>query len=92
MMDDKELKRHFSVLTEHLDSKIGLLAEGHASLSESLNRRIDGLEARVHDEGEETRAMIRISYAQLDRRVAALEVEMTGVRERLGRLETHQNS
>jgi hypothetical protein len=55
-----KLKRHFSVLTEHLDSKIGILAEGHASLSESFGRRIDGLEQRMHEEAEETRAMIRL--------------------------------
>jgi hypothetical protein len=66
-MESDEIKRHFSVLTEHLDSKITLLAEGQTALGDRLSRRIDNLEQRIKEDSEETRALIRLSYSQLDR-------------------------
>ena len=58
-MESDDIKRHFTVLTEHLDSKIALLAEGQAALGDRLSRRIDSLEKRMKEDSEETRALIR---------------------------------
>ena len=91
-MENEELKRHFSVLTEHLDSKIGLLAEGQSALREALTTRVDLLEKNMRDEAEETRALIKLSYGQLDRRVLSLEADVSGLRERLSRLEARLSS
>ena len=90
-MNSDEIKRHFAVLTEHLDSKIALLAEGQTGLGERLSRRIDTLEQRMKEDSEETRALIRLSYSQLDRRVLSLESEMSELRDRLGKLEASLN-
>ena len=90
-MESDEIKRHFTVLTEHLDSKITLLAEGQVALGDRLSRRIDNLEQRLKEDSEETRALIRLSYAQLDRRVSSLENDVSELRERLGKLESGLN-
>ena len=90
-MESDDIKRHFTVLTEHLDSKIALLAEGQAALGDRLSRRIDNLEQRMKEDSEETRALIRLSYAQLDRRVSSLESDVSELRDRLGKIEAGLN-
>lgn len=90
-MGSDEIKRHFTVLTEHLDSKIALLAEGQATLGDRVSRQIDSLEQRMKEDSEETRALIRLSYAQLDRRVSSLESDVSELRDRLGKIEAGLN-
>jgi hypothetical protein len=90
-MADEELKRHFAVLTEHLDSKIALLAEGQAALRVEVMARIDLLEKTMQDEAQETRALIRLSYNQLDKRVSSLEADVSELKNRLSRVEASLN-
>lgn len=89
-MNDQELKRHFEVLTEHLDSKIPLLAEGQTAPAERLSGRIERLDPTMREENEETRSLIRLSDGQIDRRVASLETDVADLRARLERLESHR--
>ena len=69
-MSDEDLKRHFQVLTEHLDSKIRILAEGQSALAEQLSKRIDGLEATMRAENEETQGLVRDRNLDWSRPVA----------------------
>lgn len=78
-----EIKRHFNVVAEGLRSDLRVLAEGLGANADRLDRlerrfdgfegRFDGFENRVTAEFTETRAMIRLSYGELERRIVRLE-------------------
>ena len=85
--DADTIKRHFNVVAERLESRIQLLAEGLANLDEKVERRFTALEARMTDQFEETRAMIRLSYTELDRRIRTLESGHASLESRIERLE-----
>lgn len=101
-MDDAELRRliagtgqetrqHFDVVAEGLRKQVQLVAEGVSSNGQRMDRvviRIDGLEQGVHREFEEVRAMIRLSYTELDRRLRSLEETVGALQARMDRLES----
>ena len=62
MSDTEEIKRHFNVVAESLRSEIRTLGEGIAS----TNLRLDRFESRMAEELGEIKAMIRLSFGQLD--------------------------
>lgn len=78
-----EIKRHFNVVAEKLEGRIQLVAEGLAGLDE----KVDRLEKRMDEQFEETRAMIRLSYGELDRRLRSLEAGHASLESRVQRLE-----
>ena len=82
-----EIKRHFGVVAERLESRIQQIAEGVAHLDEKLETEISTLRAEMHQEFDETRAMIRLSYAELDRQLRVLETGYSGLESRIQRLE-----
>ncbi len=82
-----ELKRHMGVLVEGMDSRVRQLAEGQIHFDEKFDRRINALEEKIDRRFEETQAMIKFSYAELDRRIRALEDGHEQVVARLARLE-----
>ena len=79
----EEIKRHFGIVVEDLRSDSRALAEGQAE----IRREIGAFRADVAQEFEETRALIRLSYGELDRRVKSLETEVADLRTRLERVE-----
>ena len=86
----EEIKRHFNVVAESLRSEIRTVAEGVGANTDRLDRieeRLESLEARVAEEAAETRAMIRLSFGELDRRIRSLEGDVAALRTRLERLE-----
>lgn len=78
--EGREIRRHFDVVAEGLRGEIWLLAEGFGL--------VDRLETRLREELHATRrdleAMIRLAYADLDRRLRVLEVEVADLRRRAG--------
>jgi uncharacterized protein YPO0396 len=64
-----ESRRHVEILTEDLRGQIQIVAEGFVSLGE----RIDAGRRETAAELADIRALIRVSYADLDRRVTKLE-------------------
>ena len=82
-----EIKRHFDVVAEQLESQVKLVAEAVSAVDVKIDREIGVLREEMHTEFEETRAMIRLSYAELDRRLRALEENFTGLETRVRRLE-----
>jgi uncharacterized protein involved in exopolysaccharide biosynthesis len=60
-----------------------LLVEGVATLDEKLNR----FREEVAGEFKEIKGMVRISYAELDRRIQELESNYAALSERVVRLE-----
>ena len=64
-----DIKRHFNVVAEGLRSEIRTVAEG----LDATNTRIDGILSRIAEEFRDMRAMIRLLFGDLDRRIRALE-------------------
>jgi methyl-accepting chemotaxis protein len=79
----EETRRHFDVITEGLKREVQLVAEGFAQQGARLDREVGDLREEMKRGFVETQAMIKFSYAELDRRVTLLETSFT----RLERLE-----
>jgi len=79
----EEIKRHFNVVAESLRSEIRTVAEGLVG----TNERLDRIESRMEEEFNEVKAMIRLSFGELDRRIRTLERAVSSLRARLERLE-----
>ena len=78
-----DTRRHFDVVAEGLRSQIQLVAEGVSV----VDQRLDRFQRKVEEEFAETRAAIRFSYAQLERRILDLEGNYAALNERVERLE-----
>lgn len=61
----EEIKRSLGVLSESLRTDIRTVAEGFIL----TNERLDVFESRVHEEFGELKAMMRLSFADFDRRL-----------------------
>jgi chromosome segregation ATPase len=93
-----ETRRHFEVVAEALRGQIQQVAEGVLGVEQRLDgveqrlvrveERFDRFEQKVEVEFAETRAAIRFSYAQLERRIQELESNYASLNERVGRLES----
>jgi len=82
----EEIKRHFGVVAESLRSDIRQIAEGHATIRHELQ----GLRDEFRDEFKEMRALIRLSFSQLDQRIRTLESDISTLKARMDRLEARQ--
>ncbi len=80
----EEIKRHFGVVAESLRSDIRQIAEGHAAIQHELQ----DLRGEFRDEFKEMRALMRLSFAQLDQRIRTLESDISTLKTRMDRLET----
>ncbi len=87
-IDDKfeETKRYFGVLAEGLRSEIRQVAEGHQILLDGQARIVEKVEHVERELG----AMIKFSYAELDRRIRAVEEKMLALETRVERIEAGQ--
>ena len=97
----EQVKRHFGVVADGLRSDIRLVAEGHGvlrseirSVSEALSETREGLRSEiaqfrgeVQGEFRDVRAMIRLSYAELEDRVKGVERELLSLKARVAQIE-----
>lgn len=86
-----ETRRHFEVVAERLESKIDLVAEGLTHCNERIDRldaKVDRLTGDMAQEFVETRAMIKFSHHELDRRLRTLEEVVADLQSRVERLES----
>ena len=72
-----EIVHEFHVVSEGLIDQIKLLAEGHSGILHRFDR-IEEVNERQHSE---TRALIKISFSELDRRLSDLESQVKDLRE-----------
>lgn len=79
----EEIKRHFGVVAESLRSDIRQIAEGHATIRNELQ----DLRSEFKDEFKEMRALLRLSFSQLDQRIVTLESDISVLKSRMDRLE-----
>src|SRR5262245_7536650 len=80
----EEIKRHFGVVAESLRSDIRQIAEGHAVIRHELQSQREELRGEFN----ETRALMRLSFSQLDQRILMLESDVTSLKSRVDRLES----
>jgi hypothetical protein len=81
---EKRVVDQFHIISEGLIDQIKLLAEGHAGIINRLNRvdeRLDRMEKENERQHLETRALVRISFTELDRRLTDLELQMKTMQE-----------
>ncbi len=79
-----EIIHQFHIISKGLMDQTKLLAEGHSGIIRWLDRvetRLDKIEEENKREHLETRALIKISFSQLDRRISDLESQMKEVQE-----------
>jgi len=79
-----EIIHEFHIVTEGLTDHIKLLAEGHSGLAQRLDRvekRLDHMEKENERQHIETRALIKISFSELERRLSDLETQMKEMQE-----------
>ena len=80
----EEIIHEFHVISEGLIDQIKLLAEGHSGIIERLSRidvRLDRMEKENERQHLETRALVKISFSELDRRVSDLESQVKDLQE-----------
>ena len=82
----EEIKRHFGVIAAALRSDIRQIAEGHSGIGHELQQMRD----EVRDEFKELHALMRLSFSQLDQRIHTLETDISTLKARMDRLETHR--
>ena len=76
----EETRRLSNVTAEALRREIQIVAEGVTRVDEKIDRTAEDIRSEMRHGFTETQAMIKFSYAELDRRVTSLE-------ERVDRLE-----
>jgi uncharacterized small protein (DUF1192 family) len=74
---------HFGVVAEALRSDVRQIAEGHSVIRHELQE----MRNEFRDEFKEMRALMRLSFAQLDQRIGTLEAELSSLKSRVDRLE-----
>ena len=67
----------FHIISEGLMDQINLLAEGHTGIVE----RLDRIEKENERQHLETRALVKLSFSELDRRLTDLESQMKQMQE-----------
>lgn len=104
MAEDRadEIMRHFDVVAERLEGQIRQVAEGVVLNGERLDRmglslekleqHVERLETDVRSEFSEAKSMIKLSFAELDRRLSTLEHAVEDLTLRVGHLEAHRSS
>lgn len=80
----EEIKRHFGVVTESLRSDIRQIAEGH----DVIRHELQGQREELRDEFKETKALMRISFSQLDQRIHTLESDVSALKSRVDHIES----
>jgi hypothetical protein len=76
----EEAERHSRVLFEEMGRRLDLIVEGH----QALHQKIERLETKMEHEFLEMRALIQLSYRQLQERVETLEQRVQFIEKRLG--------
>lgn len=82
----EEIKRHFGVIAESLRGDIQQIAEGHDIIRRELQTQREDLK----EEFKEAKSLIRLSYAQLDQRINAVESDVSALKSRVDRVESNQ--
>jgi hypothetical protein len=79
----EEIVHQFHLISEGLIDQIKLLAEGHSGIIQ----RIDRMEKENERQHLETRALVKISFSEMDKRLSDLESQVKDLQEWKKRVE-----
>ena len=82
-----EIIHRFHIISEDVISQVKLVAEGVINLDEKFTREIAIFRKENEQAHEEIKAMIKFSYAELDRRISILETEVQELKRRMDQIE-----
>ena len=80
----EEIIHQFHVISEGLIDQIKLLAEGHSGIIQRLDRietRLDHMDKENERQHLETRALVKLSFSELDKRLSNLESQVREIQE-----------
>jgi prefoldin subunit 5 len=83
----EEIIHQFHMISADVISQLKLVAEGVMNLDEKFTREITGFRKDNGHAHQEIMAMIKFSYAELDRRVSTLEGEVQELKRRMDQIE-----
>jgi uncharacterized protein YceH (UPF0502 family) len=86
-----DMRRHFDLTGERLETRIDLVAEGVVRLDQRLDRTATEHRDEMRRGFADTQAMIKFSHAELDRRVRAVEESVADLQGRIERLESSKH-
>ena len=87
----EEIIDQFHIASEGLVDQIKLLAEGHTGISDRLVKiegRLDRMEKENERQHLETRALVKISFSELDRRLSDLDSQVKDLQDWRKKVET----
>jgi hypothetical protein len=91
----KEIIHEFHVISEGLIDRIKLVAEGHQGVTDRLGGievRLDRIETENERQHLETRAVVKLSFSELDRRLSSLESQVKELQDWRKRVEARPQS
>lgn len=74
---EERVINQFHIISEGLVNQIKLLAEGHTGIIQ----RLDRMEKENEHQHLETRALVKLSFSELDRRISNLESQVKELQE-----------
>lgn len=83
----EEMIHQFHMISGGVISQVKLVAEGVMNLDEKFTREISGFRKENEQAHHEIMAMIKFSYAELDRRMSTLETELQELKRRVDQIE-----
>lgn len=83
----EEIIHQSHIISEGVISQVKLVAEGVMNLDEKFSREITSFRKENEQAHQETQAMIKFSYAELDRRISTLESEFQELKRRVDQIE-----
>jgi len=83
----EEIKRHFDVVAERVEARVRVVGEAVSAVDAKIDREVGALRDELREGFDEVKAMIKFSYAELDRRVTSLESAFADLDNRVKRLE-----
>jgi chromosome segregation ATPase len=83
----EEIVHQFHVISEDVISQVKLVAEGVTNLDEKFTREMENSRKENERAHQEIMAMIKFSYAELDRRISTLESEVHELKRRMDQIE-----
>jgi len=81
---EERVVNQFHIISEGLIDQIKLLAEGHSGIM----NRFDRMEKENEHQHSETRALVKLSFTEMDRRLSNLESQMKEMQEWKKQIET----
>ncbi|MEW6375277.1 MAG: hypothetical protein AB1502_05730 [Thermodesulfobacteriota bacterium] len=83
----EEIIHQFHVISENVISQVKLVEEGVMNLDEKFTREMSSFRRENEQAHQEIMAMIKFSYAELDRRISILETEVQELKRRVDKIE-----